>query len=137
MEHRPRDTYSLTHLRQHTSDHLERLAAGRVETITQNGEAAMVVMSPETYDAMRIDLERVHRWDQAIARFGAGPSGRRSSTRPTPRAKNLKKTVGVLDFGEWASVYRTWLDRQASYRDEIQRVQDSGPSLQGLVRVAS
>ena len=24
----------------------------------------------------------------------------------------------VLDFGEWASVYRTWLDRQAEYRNE-------------------
>ncbi len=43
----------------------------------------------------------------------------------------------VLDFGEWASVYRTWLERQAAYRDEIQRVQRNGPSLEGLVRVAS
>src|SRR5438094_3555338 len=24
----------------------------------------------------------------------------------------------VLDFGEWASVYRTWLARQAQYRNE-------------------
>jgi hypothetical protein len=31
----------------------------------------------------------------------------------------------VLDFGEWASVYRTWLDRQAEYRNEIQRRQAS------------
>ena len=35
----------------------------------------------------------------------------------------------VLDFGEWASVYRTWLARQATYRDEIQRVQRNRPSL--------
>ena len=41
-----------------------------METITQNGEAAMVVMSPETYDAMRITLERGHLWDKAIARLG-------------------------------------------------------------------
>lgn len=27
----------------------------------------------------------------------------------------------VLDFGEWASVYRTWLARQAEYRNEVQR----------------
>ena len=27
----------------------------------------------------------------------------------------------VLDFGEWASVYRTWLAIQAEYRREIQR----------------
>ena len=43
----------------------------------------------------------------------------------------------VLDFGEWASIYRTWLTRQAAYRDEIQRVQRNRPSLKGLVRVAS
>lgn len=42
----------------------------------------------------------------------------------------------VLDFGEWASVYRTWLTRQADYRNEIQRIQRHTPSLAGLVRVA-
>ncbi|MEW5766087.1 MAG: hypothetical protein AB1797_00470 [bacterium] len=43
----------------------------------------------------------------------------------------------VLDFGEWASVYRTWLARQAEYRNEVQRVQLHVPSLAGLVRVAA
>lgn len=43
----------------------------------------------------------------------------------------------VLDFGEWASVYRTWLARQAEYRNEIQRIQLHAPSLAGLVRVAA
>ena len=42
----------------------------------------------------------------------------------------------VLDFGEWASVYRTWLVRQAEYRNEIQRVQEGATSLSGLIRVA-
>ncbi|MCB0156425.1 MAG: hypothetical protein KDF65_16630 [Anaerolineae bacterium] len=28
----------------------------------------------------------------------------------------------MLDFGEWASVYRTWLTRQAEYRHEIQKI---------------
>ena len=41
----------------------------------------------------------------------------------------------VLDFTEWASVYRTWLARQAEYRDEIGRLQARRPSLAGLVRV--
>ncbi len=27
----------------------------------------------------------------------------------------------VLDFGEWGSVYRTWLTRQAEYRDVVQQ----------------
>jgi hypothetical protein len=41
----------------------------------------------------------------------------------------------VLDFGEWASVYRTWLTRQAEYRNEVQRIQRNAPSLSGLIRV--
>jgi len=43
----------------------------------------------------------------------------------------------VLDFGEWASVYRTWLARQAEYRNEVQRLQRNAPSLDGLIQVAS
>lgn len=42
----------------------------------------------------------------------------------------------VLDFGEWASVYRTWLARQADYRNQVQRIQLQAPSLVGLVRAA-
>ena len=42
----------------------------------------------------------------------------------------------VLDFGEWASVYKTWLVRQAEYRNQVQRVQRNSSSLAGLVRVA-
>jgi hypothetical protein len=34
----------------------------------------------------------------------------------------------VLDFSEWASVYRTWLARQAEYRNEVQRLQGSSAS---------
>jgi hypothetical protein len=43
----------------------------------------------------------------------------------------------VLDFGEWASVYRTWLARQAEYRNEIQRLQRQSPSLEGLIQIAA
>lgn len=42
----------------------------------------------------------------------------------------------VLDFGEWSSVYRTWLARQADYRNEIQRLQEKAPSLAGLIQVS-
>ena len=42
----------------------------------------------------------------------------------------------VLDFSEWASVYKTWLERQAQYRDEIQRLQRNKPTLAGLIRVS-
>jgi prevent-host-death family protein len=75
MIHRTKDTYPLSHFRQNTGEHLARLSEGRVETITQNGEAAMVVMSPETYDAMRIEVERGQLWEQAIDRFEAGERG--------------------------------------------------------------
>lgn len=43
----------------------------------------------------------------------------------------------VLDFGEWASVYRTWLARQAEYSNEIQRLQRQSPSLEGLIQIAA
>lgn len=42
----------------------------------------------------------------------------------------------TLDFGEWASVYRTWLTRQADYRNELQRLQRNAPSLVGLIQAA-
>ena len=43
----------------------------------------------------------------------------------------------VLDFSEWASVYQTWLARQAAYRNEVQRLQHDTPGLAGLIRVAA
>ena len=42
----------------------------------------------------------------------------------------------MLDFGEWASVYCTWLSRQAEYRNLVQRIQRGETSLSGLIRVA-
>jgi hypothetical protein len=43
----------------------------------------------------------------------------------------------ILDFSEWASIYHTWLARQAQYRNEVQRLQQNAPSLEGLIRVAT
>jgi hypothetical protein len=43
----------------------------------------------------------------------------------------------VLDFGEWASVYKTSLARQAEYRNEVQRIQQDKPSLAGLIHEAT
>ncbi len=70
MAHLTQDTYSLSHFRQHTGDHLARISKGAIEAITQNGEAALVVMSPATNDHMVHGLRRGHLWDQAIARIG-------------------------------------------------------------------
>jgi hypothetical protein len=48
-----------------------------------------------------------------------------------------EKEEWVLDFGEWGSVYRTWLARQADYRNEVQRLQKNEISLTGLIREAT
>ena len=73
--HRTQDTYPLSHFRQRTGEHLERIREGRVETITQNGQAAMVVMSPERYDFLVHSAERGHLWREAIRAHGAGERG--------------------------------------------------------------
>ncbi|WP_295583233.1 hypothetical protein [uncultured Lamprocystis sp.] len=45
----------------------------------------------------------------------------------------------TLDFGEWASVYRTWLARQAEYRNEIQKpvgwADEGGPTFPPVRRL--
>lgn len=43
----------------------------------------------------------------------------------------------VLDFSEWASVYRTWLARLAEYRNGVQRMQGGSSSLKGLIRAVA
>ncbi len=43
----------------------------------------------------------------------------------------------VLDCGEWASIYKTWLTRQAEYRNEIQHLQPQAQSLAELIRIAA
>ena len=42
----------------------------------------------------------------------------------------------ALDFGEWASIYRTWLARQAEYRNEVQRIRQATSGLAGLIKVS-
>ena len=81
MLHRTQDTYPLSHFRQHTTEHVTRVKEGAVETITQNGEAAFVVMSPETYDAFMDTMFRVHAaerghlWTEAMEQINRGERG--------------------------------------------------------------
>jgi len=42
----------------------------------------------------------------------------------------------MLDFGEWASIYRTWLKRQAEYRNQLQRERKNKANLFELIRKA-
>ena len=46
-----------------------------VGPITQNGQAAMVVMSPERYDFLVHSAERGHIWREAIRAHRAGEPG--------------------------------------------------------------
>lgn len=73
--HRTSDTYPLSDLRKNMAEHVERVSEGAVETITQNGRAAMIVMSPARYDALIHEAERGHLWDRALARIDAGEEG--------------------------------------------------------------
>jgi hypothetical protein len=44
----------------------------------------------------------------------------------------------MLDFGEWGSVYKTWLSRLAEYRNAVQRRGSHvPPTLRGLIQVAA
>jgi RNA polymerase sigma-70 factor (ECF subfamily) len=47
------------------------------------------------------------------------------------RSGEPENDAWVLDFSEWASVYRTWLTRQAEYRNEIDRLQGGSPNVKG------
>ena len=78
--HRTQDTYALSHFRQRTSEHLKRIRDGRVEIITQNGEAAMVVMSPERYDFLIHSVERGHLWREALRAY-------KQATEAFPRSR--------------------------------------------------
>jgi hypothetical protein len=39
----------------------------------------------------------------------------------------------VIDFSEWAGVYQAWLERQAEYREAIDRGRRGGVSMASLV----
>lgn len=83
-------------------------------------------------------LTDIHALEQELLEFEAR-YGVRSETFYAAYAsgEEPEDDSWVLDFTEWASVYRTWLARQAEYRNELTRVQSRAPSLQGLIRVAS
>ena len=74
--HRIQNTFPLSHFRQHTREHLERIRLGQIETITLNGKAVMVAMSPERYDFLiqLAEESRVLR-DAIRAQVDPEPSG--------------------------------------------------------------
>lgn len=88
--------------------------------------------------SLRQILSDIHALEQELLDFEA-KYGVRSETFYAAYAsgEEPEDDAWVLDFSEWASVYRTWLARQAEYRTELGRQQAHAPSLQGLIRVAS
>lgn len=87
---------------------------------------------------LREILADIHALEQEMLEFEA-KYGVRSETFYAAYAsgEEPEDDAWVLDFSEWASVYRTWLTRQAEYRNALSRVQGKPSSLQGLIRVAS
>ena len=87
---------------------------------------------------LREILTDIHALEQELLEFEA-KYGVRSETfyAAYMSGEEPEDDSWMLDFTEWASVYRTWLARQAEYRNELARVQPRAESLQGLIRVAS
>ncbi len=83
-------------------------------------------------------LADIHALEEELLRFER-KYGIRSETfyAAYQSGEEPEEEARVLDFGEWASIYRTWLARQAEYRNELQRLQRHAPSLAGLIRVAA
>jgi hypothetical protein len=81
-------------------------------------------------------LSDIHALEEELLAFES-KYGIRSETFYTAHAsgEEPENDDWVLDFGEWASVYKTWLSRQAEYRNAIQHIQHHN-SLAGLIRVA-
>lgn len=83
-------------------------------------------------------LADIHALEQELLAFEA-KYGIRSETFYAAYAggEEPEDDAWVLDFSEWASIYRTWLTRQAEYRNELARAQGNSLSLRGLIQIAS
>lgn len=93
---RTHDIHKLSDFRQKASEHLARLKeTGRAEVLTVNGEAAGVVMSPQTYDKLMQEVE-VARIQTMLDRSEADIKAGR--TRPIHEAfkEMIEKLGGTL-----------------------------------------
>ncbi len=83
-------------------------------------------------------LADIHALEEYIRRFERKYGIRSETFYPAyMRGEEPEDDEWVADFGQWAGMYRIWLQRQADYRDEIQRVQRDPSSIIGLVHVAA
>lgn len=87
--HKTTDTYPLSEFRRNTTEHVNRISEGAIETITQNGHAAMIVMSPERYDFLVHAAERGDIWREAIRAYRAGARG-------VPAQEAIEEIAGEL-----------------------------------------
>ncbi|MFN8494937.1 MAG: hypothetical protein U0350_45455 [Caldilineaceae bacterium] len=86
--------------------------------------------------ALRDILADIHAFEEELLAFER-TYGIRSETlyAASLSGEEPEQEEWMLDFGEWASIYRTWLTRQAEYRNEVQRRQRQPTSLCGLVQL--
>ena len=80
----------------------------------------------------------IHALEEELLQFER-KYGIRSETFYTAYAagEEPEDDAWVLDFGEWASIYKTWLTRQAEYRDEVQHIQPQVQNISELIRIAA
>jgi prevent-host-death family protein len=93
---RTHDIHKLSDFRQKASEHLARLKeTGRAEVLTVNGEAAGVVMSPQTYDKLMEEVEMARNLEMIDRGMADVRAGR---TRPAREAlqEMVEKLGGKL-----------------------------------------
>ncbi len=83
-------------------------------------------------------LADIHALEEELLNFERKYGVRSETFYPAyANGEEPENAAWALDFGEWASVYRTWLARQAEYRNEIERIQQNKSSLAGLIHAAA
>jgi len=91
-----------------------------------------------TFTTIRQLLADIHALEEELLSFER-KYGIRSETfyAAYQNAEEPEDEAWTLDFGEWASVYRTWLTRQAEYRNAVEPLQAGRVSLAGLVQIGA
>jgi hypothetical protein len=99
-----------------------------------------IVISNKGYDPMTLRelLTDIHALEEELLAFER-KYGLRSETFYAAyiAGEEPEDDNWVLDFGEWAAVYRAWLARQADYRNEIQRIRPRPDTLIGLIQTTT
>jgi len=86
---------------------------------------------------IRETLADIHALQRQMLDF-EGRHGGRSDVFYAPYCSGEEPVddAWVLDFSEWAGVYEAWMERQAEYREAVDRERRGGIGIAGLVHAA-